>query len=353
MKIHEMLLSHLGIGHSMPSMEKASFEVALKGKKQIAEGTMEFIFEKPKNFHFNAGQHVRMTLINPPETDSKGNSRFLTLANTPQDKELVVAIRMTDSAFKRVLGKMQIGEKVLIQILLHSPHGSFVIHDDSSKPAVFLIGGIGIVPAFSMIKDAIERKLPHKIFLFYSNRKPEDTPYLKELQDLAKHNPNFKLIATMTQMEKSKRPWQEETGFIDRPMLERYLDDLHTPIYYIAGLTEMVNAMKKLVKDIGVKEENVRSEDFSGVKMALINLKSDAKLNKNHFILGGVGLISLLGVILHIGASVPIYLLHIDGLFALFGKFAIAILIVVIILKVILIFKFKHFLGLKHGKRKV
>ena len=73
-----MFLNHLGLGHSMPSMEKVSFEIALKDKRQIAERTYEFIFEKPKNFLFTAGQHVRMTLLNPPETDGKGNSRFLT-----------------------------------------------------------------------------------------------------------------------------------------------------------------------------------------------------------------------------------------------------------------------------------
>ncbi len=351
--MYEMLLSHLGIGHSMPSMKKASFEVALKGKEQIAEGTMEFTFKKPKNFHFNAGQHVRVALLNPPETDSKGNSRFLTLANTPQDKDLVVAMRMTDSAFKRVLGKMKVGDKVLIQILLHSPHGSFDIHDDASRPVVFLVGGIGIIPAFSMIKDAIERKLPHKIFLFYSNRRPEDAPYLEELGQLAKQNPSFELIATMTKSGESAQVWQGENGYIDQAMLKKYVNDFNPPIYYIAGLSNMVNAMKKLLKDIGINEGNIRSEDFSGVKMALINLKSDVKFNKSHFMLGGVGLISLLGIILHIGASVPIYILHIGGIFALFGKFALAILIVVIILKVIIIFRFKHFLGLMHRKDKI
>src|SRR3989344_8507234 len=111
------MFGRLLLSHFVPTMKKASFEVALKSKRQIAEETYEFAFEKPKDFHFNAGQHVRMTLLNPPETDSKGNSRFLTLANTPQDKNLVVTMRMTDSAFKRVLGEMQVGKKVLIQIL--------------------------------------------------------------------------------------------------------------------------------------------------------------------------------------------------------------------------------------------
>jgi ferredoxin-NADP reductase len=109
---------HYRPSHSKPSMNKVAFEVALRDKRQAAEGTIAFVFEKPKDFHFKAGQHVRMTLIDPPETDSEGSSRFFSLANSPQEKDLIIAMRMRDTAFKRVLGRMQIGEKVLIEILL-------------------------------------------------------------------------------------------------------------------------------------------------------------------------------------------------------------------------------------------
>lgn len=255
---------HYPPSHSRPSMKKAAFEVALKDKKQIAEGTIAFVFEKPKDFHFKAGQHIRMTLINPPETDSDGNSRFFSLANSPEEEDLLIAMRMRDTAFKRVLERMQIGDRVLIEMLLESPHGSFALHDDTSRPAVFLIGGIGIVPAFSMIKDAIERKLPGTIFLFYSNRRPEDAPFLDELQNLAKQNPSFKLIATMTQTQKSAKSWPGETGYIDHAMLKRYVDDLKSPIYYIAGLPDIVSAMRTLLKDSGVNEDSIRAEEFSG-----------------------------------------------------------------------------------------
>src|SRR5215216_404058 len=247
--------------HSRPSMKKAAFEVALKGKKQIAEGTIAFVFEKPNAFHFKAGQHIRMTLINPPESDVEGNSRFFSLANSPQEKDLLIAMRMRNTAFKRVLERTQIGDKVLIEMRLESPHGSFALHDDASKPAVFLIGGIGIVPAFSMIKDAIERKLLHTIFLFYSNRR-QDAPLLDELKILAEQNPSFKLIATMTQS--SAKSWRGETGHIDHAMLKRYVDDLKSPIYYIAGLPDIVSAMRTLLKDSGVNEDSIRAEEFSG-----------------------------------------------------------------------------------------
>src|SRR5262249_25843584 len=231
---------HSPLNHFRPEIQRAAFEVALKEKKHIAEGTVAFIFEKPDGFHMRAGQHIRMTLIHPPETDGEGNSRFFSLANSPGEADLVIVMRMRDTAFKRVLGRMPIGDKVRIEILLGSPHGSLTLHDDASKPAVFLIGGIGIVPAFSMIKDATERKLPHPLFLFYSNRRPEDAPFLDELEQLPKQHASFTLIATMTQPEKSASPWRGETGYIDQSMIKKYVSDLLSPVYYLAGLPEMV-----------------------------------------------------------------------------------------------------------------
>ena len=258
---------HVPPKHSRPSMEKVAFEVALKERKQIAEGTYAFTFEKPKGFHFRAGQHVRMTLMNPLETDSEGISRFFSLANSPQETDLAIAVRMRQTAFKRVLERMQIGDKVRIEMRLDVPHEAFTLHDDPSRPAVFLIGGIGLVPAFSMIKDTIERKLPHKIFLFYSNRRPEDAPFLEELEHLAKQHPSFKLIPTMTQPEKSTKSWRGETGHINYSMLKRYVENLQSPIYYIAGLPEMVSAMRTLLTDSGVNEDSIRAEEFSGFTM--------------------------------------------------------------------------------------
>lgn len=293
-----MLLNHLGLGGKMSSMEKVSFESRLISKKEIARKTYEFVFEKPKGFKFNAGQHVRITLLKPAQTDNRGKSRFLTLANTPKENNLKIALRMTDSAFKKTLYNLQKGERVLMQILLQSPHGSFVMHKDSPKPAVFLVGGIGIVPAYAIIKDALERKHTHKIYLFYSNRRIEDAAYLKELELLDRKNSNFKLIATMTDVEQSGIDWRGETGYIDKKILNKYLVDLQNPIYYISGLSGMVNSMKDLLKEIGIKKENIRSEDFSGLKMNLINL-STIKQNMNDYIVFLLFILALVGVFSH------------------------------------------------------
>jgi ferredoxin-NADP reductase len=138
---------------------------------------------------------------------------------------------MRDTAFKRVLKVMPVGAAVQIE----GPTGVLTLHSDATRAAVFLCGGIGITPFRSIAFGAAKEHLPHRMFLFYSNRRPEDAAFFAELQTLEKENPNYKLIASMTEMEKSHRPWHGETGVISKEMLARYLKDATSPIYYIAG----------------------------------------------------------------------------------------------------------------------
>ena len=335
------------LNHVRPSMKRVAFEVALKEKKQLAEGTIAFVFEKPNGFHFQAGQHIRMTLLNPPETDSEGTSRFFSLANSPQEQDLVIAMRMRETAFKRVLGRMPIGDTVRIEILLKSPHRSFTLHDDASKPAVFLIGGIGIAPAFSMIKDATERKLPNEIFLFYANRRPKDASFLDELEQVAKHNPSFQLIATMTRPEQSAQTWRGETGYIDHSMLERYVDDLQSPIYYLAGLPEMVSAMKTMLTDAGVREENIRAEEFTGFNLNEIHTGNN-HARKRPVLLVAIVLVILVVVILHVGAAISLVKSGLGESFLTNPIFYVMIGLMLVVAP----FKLKHFLGFMHRKKK-
>jgi ferredoxin-NADP reductase len=130
--------------------------------------------------------------------------------------------------------------------------------------AVFLTGGIGITPVRSMVLQATHDHLLHKLLAFYSNRRPEDAPFLDELTATQKTNPNFTLVATMTGIEKSTQPWGGETGYVTKAMLMKFIDDLTLPIYYISGPPEMVDAMQKTLSGAYVKTGNIRAEEFSG-----------------------------------------------------------------------------------------
>lgn len=232
----------------------------LLSRVEVAEGTMAFYFEKPADFDFKPGQAVDVTLFNPPETDSEGNTRTFSIASSPFENQLMFATRMRDTAFKRSLKKLPLGTEVKID----SAMGSFTLHRNSAKPAVFLAGGIGITPFLSILRQADHDRLPHKLHLFYSNRRPEDAPFLEALQVLARSNPNFQLIRTMTEVERSKRDWNGETGPINQKMLSRHLTNLQGPIYYSAGPPAMVTGMRKMLVGAGVDEDDIRTEDFAG-----------------------------------------------------------------------------------------
>jgi ferredoxin-NADP reductase len=236
------------------------YKTILRRKEEIADGTMAFHFEKPGGFVFKAGQFGDFTLIDPIETDAEGNIRGFSLASAPYEADLMFATRMRDTAFKRVLKTMKIGTEVS----LDAPYGSFTLHNNSRIPAVFLTGGIGVTPVRSIVLQAAHDNLPHKIFLFDSNRRPEDAAFLNELMEAQEKNPNYTFVGTMTEMEKSSRKWDGETGYITKPMLEKYVGDLTLPIYYLAGPASMVAAMRKTLNEAGVDDDNIRTEEFSG-----------------------------------------------------------------------------------------
>src|ERR1700693_610215 len=156
------------------------FLCTLKDRKEVAEGTMAFQFEKPPGWRFNAGQYLDMTLLDPPETDSEGNVRSFSIASAPHEETLTVATRMRDTAFKRVLKTMPFGTAVKIE----GPSGDLILPHDVTRTAVFLAGGIGITPFRSIVLWAAKEKLPNRIVLFYSNRRPEDAPFLAVLHSL-------------------------------------------------------------------------------------------------------------------------------------------------------------------------
>jgi ferredoxin-NADP reductase len=236
----------------------AAHEIKLIEKKEVAVGTTAFIFEKPAGYVYKAGQNTDWTLIDPPENDAEGNTRPFSFSSAPSEDHLMLTTRMRDTAFKRVLGAMPVGASLTVDDAM----GSMTLQNDVSRPAVMLAGGIGITPFRSMVVEATLKKLPHKIFVFYSNRKPADAPFLRELMDLQNENLNYHMIATMTDADEDS--WDRDTGYIDAAMLEKYLSNVLAPIYYLAGPPSMVGAMRKLLNGLSVNDDNIRSEEFSG-----------------------------------------------------------------------------------------
>lgn len=241
----------------------SEYTTRLLSREEIARETLGFRFEKPKGLAFTAGQWGDITLIDPPETDAEGNTRGFTITSAPYEDDLMMATRLRDTAFKRVLRQMDVGT----EFSLVAPGGSFTLHRDAEIPAVFLSGGIGITPVRSIVRQATHDGLEHRIYAFYANHRPEDAAFLDDLNAAAKANPHFTFAPTMTDMENSAAPWDGETGYVDKAMLERSIPDLDAPIYYISGPQAMVVAMREMLEAAGVKDHMIRTEEFQGYEV--------------------------------------------------------------------------------------
>jgi len=237
-----------------------AFESALLRREMVAEQTMAFTFAKPAAWDYRAGQFIDITLLDPPETDAEGNTRGFSISSAPAEDVITITTRLRDTAFKRVLQAMPLGARVRIE----GPFGALRLHH-ARRPAVILTGGIGITPFRSILVQAVRGGgLEYPVTVLYANRRPEDAAYLEELTELAKADPNLRLVPTMSDLSTSDASWSGERGQIDVSMLRRHLDPAVTPIYYLTGPPGMVASLRSILIGSGVDEDDIRTEEFTG-----------------------------------------------------------------------------------------
>jgi len=255
----------------------AEYQMTLVDRQRIARDTMAFCFDtNGASFEFRAGQHADFVFTHPCAGSESDNFRTFSLACSPLDKRpVMIAMRMRRTSFKSALKAAALGTKFIVS----RPRGSFTLHRDITRTAVFIAGGIGIAPIRSILQQATQERLPHKLYLFYSNREADDAAFLEEFESMTAQNPNFTLIPTVTGHRTIA--WPYEKGHINREMLTRYLLGLNGPIYYVAGPSGMVTAMTDLLTSSGVSDDDVKTEEFGDYKLHQDPAQSDPRTGTN------------------------------------------------------------------------
>jgi ferredoxin-NADP reductase len=226
-------------------------------KREVARGTLFFVFDAGERFDFRAGQYFWVEVLDPPYTDDRGSRRHISVVLSPTEGgRLGLATRLRDTAFKRSLAELEIGDEVDVE----PPKGDFQLPEDTSRDYVFVAGGIGITVFRSMLRYIADEQLPYRVTLVYSNRDRESTAFLDELQELEEQVPSFRLIATMT----GDPGWQGENGRVDGEFLRKHLGDLGSFTYLLAGPPPMVEGVVDELKQAGVPEEQILPDRFSG-----------------------------------------------------------------------------------------
>ncbi|ENU1227217.1 MULTISPECIES: NADH:ubiquinone reductase (Na(+)-transporting) subunit F [Providencia] len=154
------------------------------------------------------------------------------------------------------------GDKVTIS----GPFGEFFAKETDAE-MVFIGGGAGMAPMRSHIFDQLRRlNSKRKISFWYGARSVREMFYTEDFDQLAAEHENFTWhVALSDPMPEDN--WDGYTGFIHNVLYENYLKDHPAPEdceFYMCGPPMMNAAVIKMLKDLGVEDENILLDDFGG-----------------------------------------------------------------------------------------
>jgi Na+-transporting NADH:ubiquinone oxidoreductase subunit F len=197
--------------------------------------------------------------------------RAYSMANYPEEKGVIkfnIRIATPPPGTDFPPGKMSsyvFGLKPGDKVKVFGPYGEFFAKDTYAE-MVFIGGGAGMAPMRSHIFDQLRRiKTKRKISFWYGARSLREMFYEDDYNTLAAENENFEWHVALSDPQPEDN-WTGMTGFIHNVVLENYLKNHPAPEdceYYMCGPPMMNAAVVKMLKDLGVEDENISLDEFS------------------------------------------------------------------------------------------
>lgn len=205
---------------------------------------------KPANMTWKAGSYAKITL---PSTASGGKkndytgdqtSRWLSIASSPEDNEIVIVTHNSGSPYKKALTSLPAGSKVEMSWL-----DSSLSVTNSGEPLVCFASDVGISAMRPIVRQWAGKR---PIVLYHLDKGV--TVFDKELSELANKTANVTYETNASFSQSQEHVAQAINKYGNRAQ------------YLLAGQPDDVKAMKKLLTDKGIDSKNVKSSAFRGLK---------------------------------------------------------------------------------------
>ena len=200
-------------------------------------------------------------------------TRAYSMANYPDERGIILLnVRIATPPFNDMsappgqmssyIWSLQPGDQVTIS----GPFGEFFAKQSDAE-MIFIGGGAGMAPMRSHIFDQLKRlDSQRKISFWYGARSVREMFYVEDFDALAATHPNFSWHVALSDPQ-PEDDWHGYTGFIHNVLFEHYLRDHEAPEeceFYMCGPPVMNAAVIKMLKDLGVPDENILLDDFGG-----------------------------------------------------------------------------------------
>ena len=196
------------------------------------------------------------SMANYPE--EKGVVKFnIRIATPPPKSQGIPPGQMSSYVFG-----LKPGDKVTV----YGPFGEFFAKKTNAE-MIFIGGGAGMAPMRSHIFDQLRRlKTDRKMSFWYGARSLRELFYKEDYDMLQAENENFKWHIALSDPQPEDN-WSGLTGFIHNVLYENYLKDHPAPEdceFYMCGPPMMNAAVIKMLKSLGVEDDNILLDDFGG-----------------------------------------------------------------------------------------
>ncbi len=217
------------------------------------------------------GDWVKFGLFDYVSKVSSTTIRAYSMANYPEEKGIIkfnirIATPPPKSNFPPgIMSSYVFNLKPGDKIKVFGPFGEFFAKDTEAE-MVFIGGGAGMAPMRSHIFDQLRRiKTKRKITFWYGARSLKEMFYEEDYNELAAENNNFEWNIALSDPQPEDN-WTGMTGFIHNVVYQHFLKDHPAPEdceFYMCGPPMMNAAVIKMLKDLGVEDENIALDEFS------------------------------------------------------------------------------------------
>ncbi len=227
---------------------------------KLSPDQLELIFNRPSNFNFIPGQYMEWTLIHD-NFDQRGIRRYFTISSSPTEDKLSLALKNSDSSYKKAL--LNLEEPLLIATSLG---GDFVLPDNPNQKLVFIAGGIGITPFRSMIKYLIDTRQSRDVYLLYCCSNYEDFVY-KDFFDQASKVINLRVWYICSSSRKPTIKFNNPlitNQRLSADLVQDLISDYDQRLFLLAGSDSIVKSSKQILRKLGLRFNQIKTDHFSG-----------------------------------------------------------------------------------------
>jgi ferredoxin-NADP reductase/Na+-translocating ferredoxin:NAD+ oxidoreductase RnfD subunit len=257
-KLHVAPEEALLIGNIVAFLLAPNRSVLLSFVRQEKEASdiYNYYFHMSKKFTFAPGQYMEWTLPGV-EFDRRGNRRYLTIASSPTEDNLMFSVKVPDkpSSYKSALKRLGHGDQVLASQLA----GSFTLPADTSQKLAFIAGGIGVTPFRSMARYLIDNQQKRDIAMLYFVNNPDEIAY----QDLFESGAELGLKTSYVASQPGEK-WRGAQGSISADVLKNEVPAIKDRIFYISGPQGFVAAARQILTTLDVPHEHIKTDFFPG-----------------------------------------------------------------------------------------